>query len=130
MRDREVIEREMFRAREDLEQSVTELKHMVQEKVDVKARARVAFERSKQKAAVAFERGLEKAAVAFEHGRGKAVTAFERGKDRTLLAIDGATGCYWHDDVWRVGGAGRVQVISRAGVQVLQHGEAFGLPSD
>ena len=50
MRNREVIEREMNRAREDLETSVSELRHVVQEKFDVKARARVAVEKGKQKA--------------------------------------------------------------------------------
>lgn len=51
----------MYRAREDLEQSIGELKHIVQEKVDVKARARVAIERGKDQAALAFERGVEQA---------------------------------------------------------------------
>ena len=34
MRDRKTIEREMFNAREDLEQSLSELKHVVQGKAD------------------------------------------------------------------------------------------------
>ena len=44
MRDRKTIEREMFNAREDLEQSLSELKHVVQGKADVKARAQHAFD--------------------------------------------------------------------------------------
>ena len=48
MRDRETIEREMFNAREDLEQSLGELKHVVQEKVDVKARAHARVRRTRR----------------------------------------------------------------------------------
>ena len=43
MRDRETIEREMYTAREDLEQNLADLKHVVREKVDIKARARKAM---------------------------------------------------------------------------------------
>lgn len=45
----------MYRAREDLEQSLAELKHVMHDKVDMKARARVAIERGKDKAAQAFD---------------------------------------------------------------------------
>jgi len=85
MRDREVIEREMFRAREDLEQSVNELKHIVQEKVDVKARARVAIERGKDKAALALERGAEEAKQLAIRGREGALEAYDNLKDRPML---------------------------------------------
>ena len=44
MRDREEIERELFEAREDLELAVGDLRHVVQEKLDVKARVRHAIE--------------------------------------------------------------------------------------
>jgi len=57
MRDRQEIEREMFRAREDLEQNLDELKHNVREKVDIPARARVAAERGKQQAIDLAKRG-------------------------------------------------------------------------
>ncbi len=48
MRDRQEIEREMFRAREDLEQNLDQLKHTVREKVDIPARARAAVDAKKQ----------------------------------------------------------------------------------
>lgn len=48
MRDRQEIEREMFVAREDLEQNLDELKHQVREKVDIPARARAMVEHRKQ----------------------------------------------------------------------------------
>ncbi len=57
MRDRQEIEREMFRAREDLEQNLDELKHNVREKVDIPARARAAAERGKQQAIDLAKRG-------------------------------------------------------------------------
>lgn len=44
MRDREEIERELFEAREDLELAVGDLRHVVQEKLDVKARVQHAIE--------------------------------------------------------------------------------------
>jgi ElaB/YqjD/DUF883 family membrane-anchored ribosome-binding protein len=69
MRNRETIEKEMYRAREDLEDSLAELKHVVQDKVDVKARARVAVERGKEKAQDVFERGKEGARQLAERGR-------------------------------------------------------------
>lgn len=59
MRDREQIEREMFRAREDLEQNLDELKHQVREKVDIPARARAAAERGKQQAIDLARRGKD-----------------------------------------------------------------------
>lgn len=59
MRDRELIEREIYKAREDLEASLNELRHVVHDKVDVKARARVAVEKGKQQAQELFERGKE-----------------------------------------------------------------------
>jgi hypothetical protein len=63
MRNREVIEREMYRAREDLEQSLAALKHTVQEKIDVKARARVAMERGKQSALDLYAKAAARPAV-------------------------------------------------------------------
>jgi hypothetical protein len=81
MRNREVIEREMYRAREDLESSLAELKHTVQEKIDVRARARVAVAKGKQKAHEAFETGKEKAHVAFVRGKEVSRDLAERGRD-------------------------------------------------
>jgi hypothetical protein len=59
MRDREQIEREMFRAREDLEQNLDELKHVVREKIDIPARARAGMERGKQQAIDLARRGKD-----------------------------------------------------------------------
>lgn len=39
MRDHEEIEREMFEARQDLEQNLAQLDHRVREKAEIKARA-------------------------------------------------------------------------------------------
>jgi hypothetical protein len=81
MRNREVIEREMYSAREDLESSLAELKHVVQEKIDVKARARVAVAKGKQKAHEAFETGKEKAQIAFVRGKEVSRDLAGRGRD-------------------------------------------------
>ncbi|NVB82838.1 MAG: hypothetical protein HOV81_30955 [Kofleriaceae bacterium] len=81
MRDRQVIEREMFRAREDLEQNLAELKHAVVEKVDVKARARVALERGKEKAHDVFERGKEGAQTLAAKGVNGASDLYGRGRE-------------------------------------------------
>jgi signal transduction histidine kinase len=51
MRDRETIERELFDAREDLELAVGDLKHVVEEKLDVKARVNHAVEEKKDELA-------------------------------------------------------------------------------
>lgn len=81
MRDREVIEREMFRAREDLEQNLAELKHAVTEKVDVKARARVAIEKGKERAQDAFERGKDGAQRLAARGLNGATDLYGRGRE-------------------------------------------------
>ena len=81
MRNREVIEREMFRAREDLESSIAELKHVVQEKVDVKARAKVAVEKGKLMAADVLERGKQSAIDLAHRGKEGAIDLANRGKE-------------------------------------------------
>jgi hypothetical protein len=92
MRDRKTIEREMFNAREDLEQSLSELKHVVQGKADVKARAHHAFDervdRAKQFARRGMDRSRNTALRAkdrsremFEHARDGAVVYYHRAKD-------------------------------------------------
>jgi len=58
MRNREAIEREMHHAREDLEANLAELSHVVREKIDVTARARVAVEKGKQAAEDLVVRGI------------------------------------------------------------------------
>ena len=59
MRDREAIEREMYFAREDLEQNLSELKHVVRDKIDVKARAQKAMHEAKQQARMLAARGKD-----------------------------------------------------------------------
>lgn len=76
MRDRETIEKEIYRAREDLEQRLGELKHLVREKVDVPARARAKYEQTKQQALDAAMQTARKAKLAamFAYHRSKQVT--------------------------------------------------------
>ena len=89
MRNREVIQREMYRAREDLETNLAELKHAVIEKVDVKARARVAFEKGKLRAVDALERGEEKAKQLFADAKrrtsDRAYFTYLKAKDRPVF---------------------------------------------
>jgi hypothetical protein len=85
MRDREVIEREMYRAREDLEANLSELKHVVAEKIDVKARARVAVEKGKLMAQDAVERGKEAARDYAVRGKERAQQLVKRGEDRAYF---------------------------------------------
>jgi hypothetical protein len=88
MRNREVIEKEIYRAREDLEQSLAELKHVVAEKVDVKARARVAVEKGKQRAQDYLERGKIVAHDALEKGKTLSRDYAERGRDGAVDAMN------------------------------------------
>ena len=81
MRNRTSIEREIYRAREDLEDSLAELKHVVQEKADVKARARVAVARGKIAAQDAIEAGKSRAQEAFARGKESARDLASRSKD-------------------------------------------------
>lgn len=81
MRNREVIEREIHNAREDLEQSLAELRHVVQEKVDVKARARVMVEKGKLRAEELFDEYKAKAKVYAKKGKHEAQHLASKGKD-------------------------------------------------
>jgi hypothetical protein len=81
MRNREVIEREINDARQDLESSLSELRHVVQEKVDVNARARVAVEKGKQRAEELAVNGLAKAKFLAQKGKHEAQQLAIRGKD-------------------------------------------------
>jgi hypothetical protein len=85
MRDREVIEREMYRAREDLEANLSELKHVVAEKIDVKARARVAVEKGKLMAQDAVQRGKDAARDYAVRGKESAQRLVQRGEDRAYF---------------------------------------------
>jgi hypothetical protein len=85
MRNRQTIEREIYRAREDLEESLAELKHVVKEKVDVKARARVALAKGKIAAQDALEVGKTKAQAALTRGREGAEDLYVKAKERPAL---------------------------------------------
>lgn len=80
MRDQQEIEKEMFQARQDLETNLAELKTAVVEKVDVKARARVAVEKGKLMAADALERGKVAAQEYVARGKDAALDYAHRGK--------------------------------------------------
>ena len=83
MRDRQEIEKEMYRAREDLEQNINELKHAVREKVDVPARARAAIGEKKQQAKELAQKsvdGMKKIAV---RGKDGVVYVYGRARDGT-----------------------------------------------
>jgi len=69
-----MIEREIYRAREDLEDSLADLKHTVKEKLDVRARARVAVAKGKQAAQ-----------QALETGKTRAVDVYAQAKERPAL---------------------------------------------
>lgn len=89
MRDRQEIEREMFRAREDLEQNLGELKSTVREKVDVPNRARMMIDERKQQVKDMARRGVDSARdVAMRAGRGVkrgARASVDFTKDRPVL---------------------------------------------
>ena len=86
MRDRQVIEREINNAREDLENSLAELRHVVQEKVDVKARARVMVEKGKLRAEELLDEYKAKAKLLAHKGKHEAqhLAAMSRDGARDL----------------------------------------------
>lgn len=98
MRNRQTIEREIYRAREDLEDSLAALKHVVQDKVDVKARARVAVAKGKMAVQDAIEAGKARAQEAFAQGKEGARDLASRGKegarDLAYRGKDGAVELY------------------------------------
>jgi hypothetical protein len=63
MRSRQTIEREIYQAREDLEARLNELRQVVHDKTDVKARAQVLLEEKKQQARAVARRSAEGAKV-------------------------------------------------------------------
>jgi vacuolar-type H+-ATPase subunit I/STV1 len=81
MRDRQEIEQEMYRARENLEANLAELKHVVQERLDVRARARVALERGKQQARDVFDRGKHEARDLAWRGKHEVSDLYGRVRD-------------------------------------------------
>ena len=81
MRNREDIEREMHHAREDLEASLSQLRHVVQEKVDVRARAKVAVEKGKQAAEDLVVRGIAEAKTLATKGKDGARDLYTKGRE-------------------------------------------------
>ena len=81
MRNRQVIEREISNAREDLENSLAELRHVVQEKVDVKARARVMVEKGKLRAEDLLDEYKAKAKLLAHKGKYEAQQLASKSKD-------------------------------------------------
>lgn len=59
MRSRDTIEREIYQAREDLEARLHELRQVVRDKVDVKARAQAMLAEKKQQAADLARKGAD-----------------------------------------------------------------------
>jgi hypothetical protein len=88
MRDRKEIEREMFNAREDLEESLGELKHVVQGKLDVKARTRHALDERVDRVKDAARRG-------YDRGRDAALRAKDRGREMLERTRDQSV-VYYH----------------------------------
>ena len=81
MRERAEIEKEMYRAREDLEQRISELKHVVRDTVDVRARARAVVAEKKQQARELAQRGVDGARRVAVRGKDGVVRAYERSRD-------------------------------------------------
>jgi hypothetical protein len=81
MRDRRDIEREMYSAREDLEQSVNELKHVIAEKVNVKARAEHAVDERVEHVKDIARHGLERGRELIYRTRDGAVIYYHRARD-------------------------------------------------
>ena len=88
MRNRESIEREITNARVDLEESLSELRHVVQEKVDVKARARVAVEKGKIQAQDLIARGKVQAQDLLARGKVQARDLALKGRERGKVIYD------------------------------------------
>ncbi len=83
MRDRETIEREIYGAREDLEQNLAELKDVIADKVNIPAKARHAVEVKKEEV-VDFAKNVALAGKNLAYrGRDAVVDGFERAKETT-----------------------------------------------
>jgi hypothetical protein len=82
MRDRKAIEREMFSARQDLEQSVNELKHAISEKMQIRARAHHAVQERVDRVKHVARRGIDRGREVMFKTRDGAVVYYHRGKDR------------------------------------------------
>jgi hypothetical protein len=90
MRNRQTIEKEMYRAREDLEANLAELRHVVAEKVNVKAQARVAYEKGKLAAQDALQRGKVVAGDLLERGKVAGRDYAIKGRDLGVDVYNGA----------------------------------------
>lgn len=81
MRDRQDIEREMYSAREDLEQSVNELKHVIAEKIDVKARAQHAIDERVDHVKDVARRGVDRGREFMYRTRDGAVVYYHKARE-------------------------------------------------
>jgi hypothetical protein len=79
MRNRDVIVREIDRARVSLQMSLGELKHVIQDKLDIRAHARRAIEHKKDDAKIALIHGKNYVVALAKRGA-------ERGKDGAMVA--------------------------------------------
>lgn len=85
MRDHHVIENEIDRAREDLEASLSELKHVVQDKLDIKAHARRAIEHAKYEIGDAIMRGKDSVVRFAGLTKANALRLAGEGKDGAIV---------------------------------------------
>jgi hypothetical protein len=83
MRERQDIEKEMFHAREDLEQNLGELKDTIREKVDVPNRVRHVVADGKQQARDLARRGVEGARQIAVRGKDGVVRVYGKSVDFT-----------------------------------------------
>lgn len=81
MRNRETIEREMHHAREDLEANLAQLSHVVREKINVPARARVAIEKGKMAAEDLMVRGIVEAKTLANKGKAGARELYAKSRE-------------------------------------------------
>ena len=88
MRNRDTIEREIVTARHDLELSLGELKHIVQDKLDVRAAAHRAIQPKRDELRVALIHANEVVARALSKGAVELVAIANRGKSALVTAYD------------------------------------------
>jgi hypothetical protein len=83
MRPRHTIEREIYQAREDLEARLAELRRVVRDKVNIKARAQAALAQKKQQAKMLALRGAAGIKYGVIRTKDGAVFVYRRAVDVT-----------------------------------------------
>ena len=83
MRSRQTIEKEIYQAREDLETRLAELRRVVRDKVDIKARAHAALDQKKQQAKALALRGVAGVKYGAIRTKDGAVFVYRRAIDVT-----------------------------------------------